>query len=71
MKIKIKPVRAEKDYEDALKLIDLLWDSKPNSPNYDRLAILITLVEVYEEKQFPIGLPDPIETIKYKKKSAA
>ncbi len=66
MKVEIKPIRTEKDYKEALTLIDFLWESKPNTPNYDRLDILITLVEVYEEKNYPIGLPDPIETIKYK-----
>lgn len=66
MKVEIKPIRTEHDYENALKMIDFLWDSKPKSPNYDRLDILITLVEAYEEKKYPIGLPDPIETIKYK-----
>jgi HTH-type transcriptional regulator/antitoxin HigA len=66
MKVELKPIRTEKDYKNSMKLIDLLWDSKPNTPNYDRLDILITLVEVYEEKYYPIDLPDPIESIKYK-----
>ncbi|MDX1959502.1 MAG: transcriptional regulator [Leptospiraceae bacterium] len=66
MKVELKPIRTEKDHKEALKLIDLLWDSKPNTPNYDILDILVTLVEVYEERNFTIDLPDPIETIKYK-----
>lgn len=66
MKIELKPIKTEKDYKEALKQIDILWDSKPNTPNYDKLDILITLVEVYEEKNYPIDIPDPIETIKYK-----
>lgn len=66
MKVSLKPIRSDKDYKKALKLIDHLWDSKPNTPNYDTLDILITLVDAYETKHYPIDLPDPIETIKYK-----
>ena len=60
------PIRNEKNYKDALKKVDMLWDSKPNTMEYDCLDVLITLIEAYEEKHFPIDLPDPIETIKYK-----
>lgn len=66
MKASLKPVRSEKDYKQALKLIDLLWESKPDTPDYDTLDILITLVDAYETKHYPIDLPDPIEAIKVK-----
>ena len=66
MNIILKPIKNQKDYLNALKNIDLLWESKPNTPDYDKLDILITLVEYYEEKNYPIGLPDPIDAIKYK-----
>ncbi|NCN11114.1 MAG: transcriptional regulator [Leptospira sp.] len=60
----IKPIKNQKDYFDALNIIDKLWDSKKSSPDYDKLDILITLVEAYENKHFPIEDPDPIEALK-------
>jgi HTH-type transcriptional regulator/antitoxin HigA len=63
--IAIKPIKNKKDYEQALQCIDELWDAKPNTPNGDKLEILVTLVEQYEEKNFKIEAPDPIEAIKF------
>lgn len=59
----IKPIRSEADYETALKTIDQLWDAAQGSPEADQLDVLVTLVEAYEEKHYPISLPDPIEAI--------
>ena len=61
----IKPIRNEKDYEKTLKEVDQLFDAEPGTAGYDRLEVLLILVEAYEEKHYPIGLPDPIEAIKY------
>lgn len=62
----IKPIKTEKDYQAALKQIDKLWDAKPNTSRGDKLEILVTLVEAYEQKHYPIGPPDPIEAIKFR-----
>ncbi len=59
----IKPIRSEADYETALKTIDQLWDAAQGSPEADQLDVLVTLVEAYEEKHYPISPPDPIEAI--------
>ena len=59
----IKPIRSEADYEKALKTIDQLWEAAQGSPEADKLDVLVTLVEAYEEKHYPIPLPDPIEAI--------
>ena len=59
----IKPIKTEKDYNDALKKIEHLMDADPNTPEGDRLDILSTLVEVYEDKKYPIEPPDPVEAI--------
>ena len=61
----ITPIKSKKDYEKTLIDIDTLSDSKPNTPEYDKLDILITLVDAYETKHFPIGSPDPIDAIKF------
>jgi len=61
----IKPIKTNRDYERALKAIDALMDAKPNSPEGDRLDVLSTLVEAWEEKNYPIEAPDPIEAINF------
>ena len=66
MKIKIQPIKSKKDYEKALALIDRLWDAKPNTEQGDLLDILVTLVESYESKHFPMLPPDPIEAIRFR-----
>ncbi len=62
----IKPIRSDADYEAALKEIENLADARPGTPEADRMEILVTLVEAYEEKHFPIPEPDdPVEVLKY------
>ncbi|ABW27114.1 helix-turn-helix domain-containing protein [Acaryochloris marina] len=63
--MEICPIRTKADYQAALKEIEMLFDAPPNTPAYDRLDILSTLVEAYEERHFPIEAPDPIEAILY------
>ena len=53
----------DEDLEAALKEIELLWDAEPGSPEADRLDVLITLAERYEEEHHPIDPPDPIELL--------
>ena len=62
----IKPIKTERDYETALNEIQRLWDAKPNTPKGDRLDILVTLVEAYEQKHYKIEAPDPVEAIKFR-----
>jgi HTH-type transcriptional regulator/antitoxin HigA len=62
----MKPIHTEADYNAALKEIESLADSKPGTPESDRLEVLVTLVEAYEEKHFPIPEPDdPVEVWLY------
>ena len=66
MTIKIHPINTKKDYENALALIDQLWDAKPNTEDGNVLEVLTILVEAYENKNFPIASPNPIEAIKFR-----
>lgn len=59
----IKPIRTEADYEAALEEIERLWGAAYGSPEGDKLDVLVTLVEAYEEQHHPIPPPDPIEAI--------
>jgi HTH-type transcriptional regulator/antitoxin HigA len=61
----IKLIKTEADYQAALEEIERLFDAAPDTPEGDRLEVLTTLVEAYEDKHFPIPLPDPIEAIEY------
>ena len=54
------------DHAAALARIDELFTAKPGTPEGDELDLLVTLVELYEEKQFPIALPSPVEAIRFR-----
>ncbi|KEI68692.1 hypothetical protein A19Y_3973 [Planktothrix agardhii NIVA-CYA 126/8] len=62
----IKPIRNEQDYQATLARIEQLMEAMPNTPEFDELDILTTLVEAYEEKHYPIALPNPIDAIKFR-----
>ncbi|MBK8904116.1 MAG: transcriptional regulator [Anaerolineaceae bacterium] len=61
--MELKPIKTEADYEEALARIDELWEAEPDSPEGDLLDVLTTLVEAYEEKNYPVLPPDPVEAI--------
>ena len=61
----IKPIKTKADYESALKEIERLFEAEPGTRQGDRLEVLTTLVEAYEDKHFAIPAPDPIEAIQY------
>lgn len=56
--MELRPIKTEADYQAALQEIELLFDATPDTPEYDRLDILSTLVEAYEKIYFSIKLPD-------------
>lgn len=64
----IRPIHTEADYKATLRDISAYFDNEPEpgSEEGDRFEILLTLVEAYEAKQFPVGLPSPIEAIKFR-----
>jgi HTH-type transcriptional regulator/antitoxin HigA len=61
----IKPIHNENDYREALNQIETLMDAQENTPEGDQLDILVTLVEAYERKAYPMDLPDPVAAIKF------
>lgn len=64
--MEIKPIKSEKDYNMALKRLEVIFDSEPGSANGDELEVLGILIDQYENEHFPIRLPDPIEAIKFR-----
>lgn len=63
--MEIKPIKNEADYQAVLEEIEQLFDATPDTPEGDKLEVLTTLVEAYEEKHYNIPMPDPIEAILY------
>jgi HTH-type transcriptional regulator / antitoxin HigA len=62
----LKPIKTDADHAAALREITRLWGAEEGTADGDRLDILATLVEAYEEARFPMDLPDPIEAIKFR-----
>lgn len=66
MKNSIRPIRTETDHESALKEVERLWGARLGTPDGDRLDVLATLIDAYEEGRYPIDPPDPIDAIKFR-----
>jgi HTH-type transcriptional regulator / antitoxin HigA len=66
MKGDIKPIRTKKDYEAALAEVERLWGARLGTPEGDRLDVLATLIDAYENVHYPMDPPDPIEAIKFR-----
>lgn len=60
----IKPIKTEKDYQEALKRLEMIFDATPDTTEGDEADILSLLIENYENEFFPMDPPDPIEAIK-------
>lgn len=61
----IRPIRGDQDYQCALAEVERLFDAEAHTPQGDRLEVLTILVEHYEDRRYPVPLPDPIEAIEY------
>jgi HTH-type transcriptional regulator/antitoxin HigA len=61
----IAPIKTQRDYRRILKELEGLMTAKRNTPDGDRLDVLVTLVEAWERKHYPFDLPDQVEAIKY------
>lgn len=62
--MKISLIKSEKDYRQALKRLEVIFDAPVNTKEGDEAEILSLLIENYENEHYPIEAPDPIEAIK-------
>ncbi|AAY94407.1 helix-turn-helix domain-containing protein [Pseudomonas protegens] len=64
----IRPIHTDQDYRAALKSVSPLFDNEPQpgTPEGDYFDVMITLIQAYEARQFPLDLPNPIEAIKFR-----
>jgi HTH-type transcriptional regulator / antitoxin HigA len=60
----IKPIKTESDYQVALKRFEILFDASTGTSESDEADILALLIDEFENKNYPIEAPDPIEAIK-------
>ena len=61
----IRPIRTKTNYRAALLAIEGLMTARRGSPEGERLDVLVTLVEAYERRHYPMDPPDPVEAIKF------
>jgi HTH-type transcriptional regulator/antitoxin HigA len=62
----LKPIKTKADYKASLAEIERLWGARSGTPEGDRLDILATLIDAYENEHYPMDPPDPIEAIKFR-----
>ena len=62
----IKPIRNDEDLRAAFKRLELVYQAQEGSAEADEMEILVTLIEAYEHKHFPLSVADPIEAIKFR-----
>ena len=62
----IKPIKTKKDYEQALERLEVIFNAKKGTAKGDELELLGMLVDNYENENFPVGFPDPVEAIKFR-----
>jgi HTH-type transcriptional regulator/antitoxin HigA len=63
-----RPIKNDQGYRAALKAVSPLFDNEPEpgTPEGDWFDVMITLIESYETKHFPVDLPSAIDAIKFR-----
>jgi len=64
--MKPKLIKTAAEHQTVLARIEVIFGAKPNTPEGDELDLLVTLVELYEEKAFPIDLPSPLDALQFR-----
>ena len=66
--MKLKIIKSKKQYQEYLDWVDKMFDKKvkPNTPEGEKLEIVLLLIKQYEDANYPIPVPDPIDAIKLK-----
>ncbi len=61
----IKPIKTDADYRTALKEIENLMMARLDTPEGERLDVMVSLIQAYEASHFPMELPDAAEAIRF------
>ncbi len=62
----IKPIRNEDDLQSAFQRLERVFQSQEGTPESDEMEILVTLIEAYEHKHYPMEATDPVKAIKFR-----
>lgn len=62
----LRLIKTKKDYQTALNRLEVIFDARPGTPQGDELEVLGILIDKYEQENYPIDFPDPIEAIKFR-----
>ena len=66
MATELKPIRSDAEHAAALNEVERLWGAASGTPDGDRLDVLVTLIEAYEARRYPMDPPDPIDAILFR-----
>lgn len=62
----IKPIRNDEDLRAAFQRLETVFQAQEGAPEADEMEILVTLIEAYEHRHYPISAADPVEAIKFR-----
>lgn len=62
----IKPIKSDEDLHIAFKRLELIFQAQEGTAEADEMEVLVTLIEAYEHKHYPIRAADPVEAIKFR-----
>ena len=62
----IKVIKSEREYDKSLERLEVVFDALPDTPEGDEAELLVVLIEKYENENYPIEAPNPIEAIKFR-----
>ena len=62
----IKPIRNDDDLRATFTRLEAIFQAPEGSIEADEMEVLVTLVEAYENRHYPVGPADPIEAIKFR-----
>ena len=61
----VKPIRNDDDLQLAFQRLEAIFQAEPGTPEADEMEVLVTLIEVYESRHYPIPPADPVEAIRF------
>jgi HTH-type transcriptional regulator/antitoxin HigA len=61
-------IHTDIDHREAMAELDRLMEIDPElgTPEAEELELLALIIEIYEKERFRVGLPDPIEAIRFR-----
>jgi HTH-type transcriptional regulator/antitoxin HigA len=67
----IKPIRSDDDLQLAFQRLEAIFQADEDTPEADEMEVLVTLIEAYENKHYPIAPPDPVDAIRFRMEQQA